>query len=61
MEGKKTAGIVSLVVGILILVGSLAADLIYSRAGSGFGYAQIGGTLVGVLVILIALILTFRK
>ena len=61
MEGKKAAGIVSLVVGILILVGSLAADLIYSKAWSGFGNAQIGGTLVGALVILIALSLAFRK
>ena len=61
MESKKVVGIVSLVAGIVILVVAIAADLIYSQAWSGFGYAQIGGAIVGALVIIIALSLIFRK
>ena len=62
MERKKIAGIVLFVIGAIILVLSLTADLI----GIGvnpvvFGYRQIIGTIVGVIVVVAGLILILRK
>ena len=62
MERKKIAGIVLFVTGAIILVLSLIADLI----GIGvnpivFGYRQIIGTIVGVIVIVAGLILILRE
>ena len=61
MGGKKTAGIVLLVVGIVILVLALAADPIGIGGNPEFGRKQIIGTIVGAIVIVVGLILTLRK
>ena len=59
--GGKTAGIVLLVVGIVILVLSLAADSIGIGGSSGFGPYQIVGAVVGAIVTIVGLILTLKK
>ncbi len=57
---KNTAGIVTLIVGIVILGLFLLAD----RLGigvAGFGPMQITGTIVGAIVIALGLFLTLKK
>ena len=60
MEGKKTAGIVLIVVGIIVLLLSLGADPV-GIGSPGFGYRQIVGTIVGAIVTVIGLVLTLKK
>lgn len=60
MGGRNTAGIVSLVVGIVILLLSLIADLV-GIGGGGFGPRQIAGTVVGAGVTVVGLVLTIKK
>lgn len=60
--GKKTAGIVLLVVGIVILVVSLAADPLGLGGGNvAFGPRQIAGTIVGAIVAVVGVVLRLRK
>jgi len=57
---KKTAGIVALIAGIVILGLFLLTD----RLGigvAGFGPVQIAGTIVGAIVIAVGLFLTLKK
>jgi hypothetical protein len=58
--GGKTVGIVVLVVGIVVLLLSLAADPI-GIGGGGFGPRQIAGTVVGAIVTVVGLVLTLKK
>ncbi len=60
MNGKKKVGIISLVVGTVILVLSLVADLI-GIGRPGFGGIQTAGTVVGACVVVAALLMTFKK
>lgn len=60
MGGKKTAGIVLLVIGIVILLLSLLAYPI-GIGGPGFGPYQIAGTVVGAVVTIVGLVLILRK
>jgi hypothetical protein len=61
MRGKKTVGIVLLVVGIVALVLSLVADPIGIGGSPGFGPYQIVGTIVAAIVTVVGLVLTFKK
>jgi hypothetical protein len=61
MRRKKITGIVLLVVGISILVLSLGLDIMGFGRYSGFGSYQIGGTIVGVIVTIVGVVLTFKK
>ena len=61
MEGKKTAGTVLIVVGIIVLLLSLGADPVGIGGSPGFGYYQIAGTIVGAIVTVVGLVLTLRK
>jgi hypothetical protein len=58
--GGKTAGIVVLVVGIVVLLLSLLAYPI-GIGGSAFGPYQIAGTIVGAVLAVIGLVLALRK
>jgi drug/metabolite transporter (DMT)-like permease len=49
MGWKKASGILLLVLGVVLLILSLAADLIGIGAASGFGYKQIIGVVLGVI------------
>ncbi len=62
MSGKKIIGLVILIVGLIILTISVTADFI--GIGSNvyvFGYKQISGTFVGIIITLIGSILMFKK
>ena len=61
MVSKKTIGIVVLVVGILILILSLIADVIGIGGSPVFGYRQIIGVVVGAIVTVVGLLLTREK
>jgi hypothetical protein len=61
MGGKKTAGIVLLVVGIVILLLSLVADPIGFGTSPGFGSYQIVGAVVGAVVTVVGLVLMLKK
>ena len=58
--GKKTIGIVLLVVGIVILLVSLLAYPL-GLGGPAFGPKQISGTIAGAIVTVVGLVLTLRK
>ena len=61
MEGKKTAGIVLLVVGIVVLLLSLIADLIGIGGWPCFGTYQVVGAIVEAIVAVVGLVLTLQK
>ncbi len=61
MGGKKTIGIVLLVVGIVVLLLSLVADPIGIGVRPGFGSYQIVGAIVGAIVTVVGLVLTLKK
>ena len=61
MNNKKTIGIVLLVVGAVLLIGSLAADAIGIGGAAGFCYKQIIGAVAGVIVAVVGFILYSRK
>ncbi|UCE05714.1 MAG: hypothetical protein JSW07_19305 [bacterium] len=66
MSVKKTTGLVILTIGLVILFISATADL--TRIGNldgvvykGFGYKQIGGTIIGIIIAVVGSILRFKK
>ena len=62
MGNKKTIGIALLVVGVIVLIVSLAADAIgIGGAVGAFGYKQIIGAVVGVVVAVVGFVLYSRK
>ena len=61
MEDKKTVGVVLLVVGIVLLILSLAADLVGIGGWPGFGWGQILGTVIGVIGAIVGSILALKK
>jgi hypothetical protein len=61
MGNNKTLGIVLLVVGIVVLLLSLAADMIGIGGAAGFGYKQIIGAIIGAIVAVVGFVLNSRK
>ena len=61
MKNKKTIGIALLVIGVVVVLGSLAADSIGIGAAPGFGYKQIIGSLAGIVIAVTGFILYSRK
>ncbi len=61
MECNKTIGIVLLILGAVILVLFLVADIIGLGGSHGFGPTQIVGTIVGAIVTAIGLALKCKK
>jgi len=61
MRNNKRIGIALLVVGAVLLIGSLAADSIGIGSASGFGYKQIVGAVVGVIAAVVGFVLYSRK
>lgn len=61
MGNQKTIGIALLAVGVIVLIVSLAADAIGIGGATGFGYKQIIGAAVGVIVAIIGFVLYSRK
>ncbi len=61
MGNKKVIGIVLLVVGVLLLIVSLAADSLGIGGSPGIGYKQILGAVAGVIVAVVGYVLMSRK
>jgi len=61
MAGKRTIGLVLLIVGIVVLIVSVAPDAIGLGGSPGFGYKQIAGTAVGAIVAIVGMILMLRS
>ena len=64
MAGRKIAGIVILILGVIGLLVSLLANVIAVGPlgrDPGFGMQQISGTVLGVVFIIVGAILTFKK
>ena len=58
---KKNLGIALLVIGIVVLILSLAADMIGIGGAPGFGTKQILGAVAGVVVAAVGFFLYSRK
>jgi len=58
---QRTLGIVLLVLGIVLLVVSLAADQLGIGSGGGIGGKQLAGAAVGIVVAVAGGWLTWRK
>ena len=59
--GSKTVGIVLIVVDVVVLIVSVAADSLGLGANPIFGFKQIVGTIVGVLLLLGGAWMAMRK
>jgi hypothetical protein len=57
---KKTVGVVLLVVGIIVLLVSVLADVIGIGNQTVFGYLQIAAAVVGAIVAVVGLVLTLK-
>jgi hypothetical protein len=55
--GKKGLSLILIVVGVIILLVSLFADQIGIGGYPGFGFKQMIGTIIGLVIIIIGLIL----
>lgn len=53
MGNKKTIGIALIVIGVIVLIVSLAADVIGIGGAPGFGFKQIIGALAGLIIAII--------
>ena len=58
---QRTIGIILLIIGLILAVLSLTADLIGLGEGGGLGYKQITGLVVGVAGIIAGLIFIVRE
>jgi len=58
---QRSIGIILLIIGLVLAALSLTADLIGLGEGSGFGYKQIAGLVVGVAGIIAGLVFLVRK
>lgn len=66
MSVKKTTGLVLLIIGVVILIISATADItgignLDGVVHVGFGYKQVGGIIVGIIITIIGSILRFKK
>ncbi len=59
MAQKRKIGLVLLIIGIVVLIVSVAADAI--GGSPGFGYNQVAGTAVGAIVAIVGAILMRRR
>ncbi|MEP6894861.1 MAG: hypothetical protein ABI986_04560 [Chloroflexota bacterium] len=58
---NRTIGIVLLAGGVVLLIVSLAADLIGIGGAAGFGYKQTIGSIAGAIVAIVGFVLYSRK
>jgi hypothetical protein len=61
MARKKKIGVALLIVGIVFLIISVAADAIGVGRDPGFGYQQTAGTAAGAIVAIVGAILMRRR
>ncbi|MBN1931661.1 MAG: hypothetical protein JW786_08655 [Desulfobacterales bacterium] len=61
MGTKKTIGIIVLIIGVILLILSLAADVVRLGVSPNFGPIQIAGTVIGALIVVIGILLLRKK
>jgi len=61
MGNKKTIGLALMAGGITVLVMALAADMVGLGVEAGFGYKQIAGSIVGVVIAVAGIIIRNQK
>jgi hypothetical protein len=61
MANKRTVGLFLLIVGIVVVIVSVTADVIGLGPEPGFGYKQVVGTVGGVIAAIIGIILRLRR
>jgi len=61
MGNNKTIGIALLAVGVVVLIVSLAADVVGIGEAGAFGYKQIIGAVVGVAAAVVGFVLYSKK
>ena len=61
MARKRTIALVLLIVGIVVLIISVAPDAIGLGGSPGFGHNQMAGTAAGAIVAIVGAILMRRK
>jgi hypothetical protein len=61
MQNKRTLGFILLAAGVVILVVALGADALGLGQANAFGFKQIAGAAVGVLVALVGAVLAMQK
>ncbi len=61
MARKRTIGLILLIVGMVVLIISVAADAIGLGSDPGFGNQQTAGTALGAIAAIIGAILMRRK
>ncbi len=61
MKNQKTIGLALLVIGIVLLFISLAADVIGIGSGGGFGFKQIAGSAAGLILAILGFVLYSRQ
>jgi hypothetical protein len=61
MNNKKTIGIALIIIGVVLLIGSLTVNMIGIGGYAGFGRYQIAGIVVGVLAAVVGFVLYSRK
>jgi hypothetical protein len=60
MNLTRVVGIILIVMGAMIVLGSALADLVFSGS-PGFGLKQIGGVTIGAIDVVLGLILLLKK
>ncbi len=58
---KKTISLAAIIVGLIVTLISLLADLIGIGSYPGLNYAQLGGAGIGLILVLIGLLLLRKK
>ena len=61
MNNKRKTGMTLFAVGVILLLGSLGADMIGVGVTPGFGLRQIIGSVAGVLVAIVGYVMYSRK
>lgn len=58
---KKTISLAAIIIGLIVTLISLMADLVGIGSYPGINYAQLGGAALGLILVLIGLLLLRKK
>ena len=58
---KKTISLAAIIIGLIVTLISLMADLVGIGSYPGINYAQLGGAAIGLIIVLIGLLLQRKK
>jgi len=61
MNNMRTISMISLVLGVVLVIVSVLADMIGVGSAPGFGYKQIVGSIVGIVLVGAGYVLNSRK